>query len=372
MHVRKPKTPCSQFTFKFGKKKINYCNQYKYLGLIIDQFVNFEKMSNSSFDPAKRALNSVICKMIKNKGFPFDIFHMLYNACVTTVKDYAHEVIGFHEYSGSTKLHNNALRSYLGVGNSANLCGIRSEMAILEPRSRTQIKMLRFYLRMKNMSDERLTKKIFLYDQMLSLENENFSCWTNEIKQIVSRNNMLFVIDSYSPKQVVNILEDSLYKKDIEMFRNQCRQSPKLRTYVKLFSPFTEHKYTINYTRMCLPFIMRKRIAQIRLGVLPIRIETDRYLKDRTPAELRYCLQPNCHNTLYSNNNNLKIEDEIHYICQCNEYQYLRDELYSRIDMTGFYNFSDEEKFRYLLTSKNTIKMVGHFIIDTFDKRQIK
>ena len=187
-------------------------------------------MSNSSFDPAKRALNSVICKMIKNKGFPFDIFHMLYNACVTTVKDYAHEVIGFHEYSGSTKLHNNALRSYLGVGNSANLCGIRSEMAILEPRSRTQIKMLRFYLRMKNMSDERLTKKIFLYDQMLSLENENFSCWTNEIKQIVSRNNLLFVIDSYSPKQVVNILEDSLYKKDIEMFRNQCRQSPKLRT----------------------------------------------------------------------------------------------------------------------------------------------
>ena len=161
MHVRKPSTPSSKFPFKFGKKKINLCQQYKYLGLVIDQCLNFEKMSNSSFDPSKRALNSVICKMIKNKGFPFDIFQMLYNACVTTVKDYAHEVIGFQEYSGSTKIHNNALRSYLGVGNSANLCGIRSEMAMLEPKSRTQIKMFRFYMRMKNMSDDRLTKKKF-------------------------------------------------------------------------------------------------------------------------------------------------------------------------------------------------------------------
>ena len=214
------------------------------------------------------------------------------------------------------------------------------------------------------MSDDRLTKKIFLYDQMLALENENFPCWTNKIKQIVSRNNMMFILDSYSPKQVVNILQDSLYNKDVEMFRKQCRQSPKLRTYVKLFSPFTEH------TRMSLPFIIRQRIAQIRLGVLPIRIETDRYSKDRTPAEFRYCLQPNCHNTL--DFNNMKVEDELHFVCQCNEYQYLRNELYSRIDCTDFYNFSDEEKFRYLLTSKTVIKMVGQFIINIFDNRKIK
>ena len=207
---------------------------------------------------------------------------------------------------------------------------------------------------------------------MLASENEFFSCWTNEIKQIVSRNNMLFVTDSYSPKQVINILQESLYNKDVQMFRNQCAQSPKLRTYVKLYSPFTDHNYTIQYTRMCLPFIIRKRIAQIRLGVLPIRVETDRYLKNRTPAESRYCLQPNCQNTLQNDNNNLKIEDEIHFLCQCNEYQNIRNDLYSRIEMTGFNNFSDEEKFRYLLTSKTAIKMVGQCIIDMFDKSQKK
>ena len=54
---------------------------------------------------ASRALSSVICKMIKNKGFHFSIFEMLYNSCITTISDYSHEVIGFHQYSGSNKIH---------------------------------------------------------------------------------------------------------------------------------------------------------------------------------------------------------------------------------------------------------------------------
>ena len=129
IHVRKPLKPRSKYIFKFGAKVINYCQQYKYLGLTIDQFLNFEKMSNSLLAPSNRALSAIMCKMIKNKGFPHDIYEMLYNACVTSIKDYAHEAIGFHEYSGSSSLHNRALRLYLGVGNSANLCGICSELA---------------------------------------------------------------------------------------------------------------------------------------------------------------------------------------------------------------------------------------------------
>ena len=129
LHVRKAQKPRSKVKFMLGAKVINYCQQYKYLGVNIDQFLNFENMSNSLQAPSNRALSAIMCKMIKNKGFPHDIYEMLYNACVTSIKDYAHEVIGFHEYSGSTSLHNRALRLYLGVGNSANLCGIRSELA---------------------------------------------------------------------------------------------------------------------------------------------------------------------------------------------------------------------------------------------------
>ena len=152
MHVRQPLVPRTKFNFKFGQRKINLCQSYKYLGLTINQFLDFGKMSNSFSDPASRALSAVICKMIKNKGFPFNVFEMLYDCCVTSVCDYAHDVISFPQYSGSDQIHTKAIRSYLGVGRSANLCAIRYAISLLEPRSRASIKMLRFYFRLLNIN----------------------------------------------------------------------------------------------------------------------------------------------------------------------------------------------------------------------------
>ena len=80
--------------------------------------------------------------MIKKKGFLFNIFETLYNNCVTSIIDYAHEVIGYHQYSESANIHTKAIRAYLGVGRSANLCGLRHEVGWLEPKSRGQIKMV--------------------------------------------------------------------------------------------------------------------------------------------------------------------------------------------------------------------------------------
>ena len=166
MHVRKPSVQQSKFQFRFGTKLIKYCKSYKYLGLAIDQHLNFEKMSDSMCEPASRALSAIMCKMIKNKGFPLNIFEMLYNCCVTSITDYGHDVIGFHQYPGSALIHSKAIRAYLGVGHSANLCAIRSEMGWLEPRSRTQVRMLRFYLKLKKLPDDRITIKFFIYDQI--------------------------------------------------------------------------------------------------------------------------------------------------------------------------------------------------------------
>ena len=369
MHVRKPLTPRSKVIFKFGHNKVKYCKTYKYLGLTINQFLNFEHMSNSFTAPASRALSSVICKMIKNKGFPFSIFEMLYNSCVTTICDYSHEVIGFHQYSGSNKIHTKAIRSYIGVGHSAPLCAIRSEMAWMEPRSRTQIRMLRFYFRMKQMCNNRLTKQIFLYDQHISQTNPDLCTWSNEITQILIRNNLFFAVNSVAPKLAVKMLHDSLLTKDCSYFQRECAKLPKLRTYNHVVSPFILND-AVHYTRLCLPFIVRKRLAQLRLGILPLRIETNQYKRVKIPPERRYCIQPNCANL----NSNFSVEDERHFLICCEQYKNLRVKLFS--DVTIFYPefvlLSDYEKFNTLLTKSNIAKIVGQFIINAFDQRPLK
>ncbi len=130
--------------------------------------------------------------------------------------------------------------------------------------------------------------------------------WVTEIKQIMTRNNLVFSVDTVPPKLLCKNLEIVLLSKDKLMFKNQCLKSPKLRTYNSLFSPFDDQCLSENFSRLCLPFIVRKRLAQLRLGVLPLRIETDRYQRVKIGANERYCKQPKCSNNDVTACNNMR------------------------------------------------------------------
>ena len=282
-------------------------------------------------------------------------------------------MIGFHQYAGSAAIHSKAIRAYLGVGHSANLCGLRSEMGWLEPRSRTQIKMFRYYLKLKNMPDNRLTKQIFICDQYFMQQNPNLQCWSSEIKQIILRNNLVFSFDQMSPKLLCKNLHKILLKKDVSQFTNQCLRAPKLRTYNSLFSPFLDQRLFDNYTRLCLPFIVRKRLSQLRLGTLPLRVETDRYQRVKVDASKRYCKQPKCtNNDVTAVVKTFDVETEFHFLVICKQYEKLRSVLFSRLSCPEFDQLNDQNKFCYMLTHTPVARLVGQFIIDAFDERPVK
>ena len=229
---------------------------------------------------------------------------------------------------------------------SANLCAIRYEMALLEPKSRTQIKMLRFYFRLLNMENCRLTKKIYLYDQHFAQCNPLLSTWSSEISDIVAKNNLSPVIYTQPPKIVLSLLKNSLLSRDQFKLRQECLKSDKLRTYNSLFTPLVPYDSVISYTRLCLPFILRKRLAQLRLGCLPIRIETDRYTRPIVHRDRRYCLQPKCENTVLNLDDSVKhIENEFHFVMKCSQYHHLRSEMFSIIQVSEFVQMNDHEKF---------------------------
>ena len=121
------------------------------------------------------------------------------------------------------------------------------------------------------------------------------------------------------------------------------------------------------YTKLSLPFIVRKRLAQIRLGVLPIRIESDRYARDSVAAELRYCKQPKCVNQ--SRNSNLLVEDEMHFMLHCKQYEKLRSDLFQKVEMPGFSQLTNHLQFKHLLTCDHLARFVGQYVIDAFDQR---
>ena len=86
----------NNYVFLFGYKPVKYCDEYKYLGLTINEFLNFDKSTEILADPA---VGFVITKLIKNGGFPANVFWTVVEASVFSISDFAGEVCGSHEYS---------------------------------------------------------------------------------------------------------------------------------------------------------------------------------------------------------------------------------------------------------------------------------
>ena len=70
------------------------------------------------------------------------------------------------------------------------------------------------------------------------------------------------------------------------MLKQECIEKSKLRTFI-LFKDFDE---PAAYVRKPLTFQQRRILAKLRLGCLPLRIETGRYTRPKLSEEERTCL----------------------------------------------------------------------------------
>ena len=114
------------------------------------------------------------------------------------------------------------------------------------------------------MDSERLTKRIFLWDYQLNNNN-----WSSHIKTILDTSHNIV------QKRVCEI--DNVKKVFIEQFVTEWKcnllHKPKLRTY----SAFKHSFATELYVKQTMSRSRRSLLAQFRLGILPLEIETARY-----------------------------------------------------------------------------------------------
>jgi hypothetical protein len=97
----------------------------------------------------------------------------------------------------------------------------------------------------------------------------------------------LFTNNIFDVKTAITETRACLLKKDQIKLENLCKKLPKPRTY-NLISEFAADK---SYLSKPLSFVQRKFLAKLRLGVLPIRIETGRYERPRKTEAERVCKQ---------------------------------------------------------------------------------
>ena len=203
--------------------------------------------------------------------------------------------------------------------------------------------MIRYWNHLVSLDDNRLTKKIFLWDYALQQAN-----WSSDICNIFDDLNFetdnLFHID-------LHVSEHRLRHEQSLLWFDNVRRKPKLRTYILFKNDYRAEPYVT----MFLPRRQRSLLAQFRAGVLPLRIETGRFRRE--PVDNRICI--------FCNQN--AIENEVHFLLHCSLYNDLR-ELFLKSDMDNWQLLPDVEKLKLFMQSD--VKGTANFIDKAFSRRK--
>ena len=134
--------------------------------------------------------------------------------------------------------------------------------------------------------------------------------WSAEFKKVCE---LLNIGDVYENMAMCDItaIEDTIKDKMLTDWRKEASKKPKLRTYVTLKDNIEVEPY-VKYGNNRQT---RSLMAQIRCGILPIRIEIGRFCN--LPVENRLC--EIC--------NQNKVEDEFHFLMECPFYHHERQQM---------------------------------------------
>ena len=348
MHFRKSRKLRSKYSFHIGTDCLDYVSDYKYLGVTINEYLNYNNTVDVLSKAGGRALGVLISKFKYMKDMGFKTFTTLYDSCVNPIINYASEIWGYKDQQSIDNLQNRAMKFFLGVHRYAPNVGVRGDCGWLKPKFHRWLNMCRFWNRLVCMNRDRLTRKIFEYDIGISCNN-----WCANMKAIFE---MLNNSSTFYNKSLCILSNVKRQLEDIncETWLEEVQQFSKLRTYVTFKHECKRELYLV----MGLSRKERSLLSQFRLGILPLRIETGRYRGEK--EQERICVL--C--------NKCEIENEKHFLLECDMYNEERQLLFQQVNecIQDFDNLNISDKLTVLMTSM--IRKTSKYICRAFEKRR--
>ena len=149
----------------------------------------------------------------------------------------------------------------------------------------------------------------------------------------------------------LDLWKNRVTKKAHTDWLHHCETKPKLRTY----RTFKESLEVASHISCNMPKYDRSLISQLRLGILPLRIETGRY--SNIPEADRICLLCNGNH----------VENEVHFLFKCEFYNLERTQLETALGVP-LINLTDIEKFNLVFEHPFSL---GKYVRSAFRKRRI-
>ena len=299
---------------------------------------------------ASRALGGIVAKHL-SFGLNFASFTKLFKSMVAPIMNYGSCIWGFKDYEKCSVLEHRAMRTFLGTGKYTAIPTLFGEMGWYPSDIDQKLSMVNYYVRLKYMDDDRLTKHIFLWDQERCVNN-----WSKEVKTILGiceLGNMFTVGNLFrSKKWIIDKCCDKLKNQFKESWLNDVNTMPKLRTYKLLKTSFG----TENYVASNINRDSKSTICRFRNGTFPLRIELGRYRKQ--PLNERLCTK--C--------NNAQIESEFHFLMDCPLYDDERTVFFNSVSYEN--NLDKIDNFVHILKNADDHSMtLANHLNECLNKR---
>ena len=128
VHFRPKCVPKTEYIFNCGDKTLSLVLQYKYLGLILTEHLDYNVTTRMVAQSANRALGVLIAKSKALGGLPFDVFTRLYDAMVCPVIEYGAAIWGTKQYSWINDVQHRAMRFYMGIIQYTPIAALHGDM----------------------------------------------------------------------------------------------------------------------------------------------------------------------------------------------------------------------------------------------------
>ena len=212
--------------FTYENSQIEIVNRYKYLGVLLDDHLDFSTTAELLAGAAGRALGAVLTKFKNFRNIGFNTFRKLFDTSVSPILGYAFEVWGYKDNVLGERVHQRASRYYLSVHPKTPLLALTGDMGWKTAQMNRHIRMVRYWNRLLTLDDDRLTKKVFWYDKELCTNN-----WSSEMKALFNATKMGWIYDNMDQCNV-SVFENKCMENLTERCVLGLSLKPKLRTYL--------------------------------------------------------------------------------------------------------------------------------------------
>ena len=348
VHFRQRSHVQTIYNFYLGSDVLEIVAHYKYLGVIFDEFLDFEHNASVLADAAGRALGAIRTKLKYLKECGFRSFNTLFHSGVLSISDYSAGVWGIKTFNKIEQVSYRGARYYLGVHRFASTATLLGDLGWVSARTRHNMLILKLWNRLCEMSSNRITRKVFNWDLLYGSRR---GTWSYQAKNILQDIGCSELYNNVSPCNMnhANEVLRTIDENDWDISRYN---SDKLRYY----NLYKYSKDTEDYLKLNINRYHRSLFAQFRCGILPLQIEVGRYrninLSDR--------ICPICRDS---------VEDEIHFLCQCPCYADVRDVLFQKAqhEHPDFIGCDVIDQFTFVMS--NMQREVIKFLVCAVERR---